>query len=50
VPAQVIGSVQGERLVVHLENESGTNKVIDAPIAVLRDRWAGSLERTLTQA
>ncbi|HXV69710.1 MAG TPA: phosphoribosylformylglycinamidine synthase subunit PurL [Nitrospira sp.] len=50
VPAQVIGSVQGERLVVHLENESGTNRVIDAPIAVLRDRWAGSLERTLTQA
>ena len=47
VPVQVIGSVHGDRLVVHLENESATNTVIDAPIAVLRDRWACSLERTL---
>ena len=47
VPVQVIGSVYGDRLVVHLENESATNTVIDAPIAVLRDRWACSLERTL---
>ncbi|HSF69696.1 MAG TPA: phosphoribosylformylglycinamidine synthase subunit PurL [Nitrospira sp.] len=49
VPAQVIGSVDGDRLVVQLENGSTTNKVIDAPIDTLRDRWACSLERMLGQ-
>jgi phosphoribosylformylglycinamidine synthase len=49
VPAQVIGSVDGERLVVQVENESAVNTVIDAPVDTLRDRWACSLERTLGQ-
>jgi phosphoribosylformylglycinamidine (FGAM) synthase-like enzyme len=49
VPLQVIGSVRGDRLVVHLENESSTNTVIDVSIDVLRDRWNCSLERALTQ-
>jgi phosphoribosylformylglycinamidine synthase len=49
VPLQVIGSVQGDRLVVHLENESSTNTVVDVSIDALHDRWNGSLERALTQ-
>jgi phosphoribosylformylglycinamidine (FGAM) synthase-like enzyme len=49
VPLQVIGSVQGDRLVVHLENEASTNTVVDVSIDALHDRWNGSLERALTQ-
>ena len=50
VPADMIGTVQGERLVVHLEQSSGIHSVIDVPVAVLSDRWAGSLERTLVDS
>ncbi len=45
VPADVIGTVSGDRLVVHV----GTEGVIDLPVAALHDRWAFSLERTLNQ-
>ncbi len=50
VPAEVIGAVTGDRLVVYLGDEQSTTKTIDAPIATLHDRWAFSLERTLNQA
>lgn len=50
VPVSVIGSVMGDRLVVSLEGEQPTAKVIDVPVAGLYDRWAFSIERTLNQA
>ncbi|TKS60876.1 MAG: phosphoribosylformylglycinamidine synthase II [Nitrospira sp.] len=50
VPIEVIGAVNGDRLVVYLGDQRSTEKVIDAPIAALHDRWAFSLERLLDQA
>jgi phosphoribosylformylglycinamidine synthase II len=50
VPAAVIGSVTGDRLIVSLESEQSATKVIDVPVASLHDRWAFSIERTLHQA
>jgi phosphoribosylformylglycinamidine synthase len=50
VPAEVIGTVTGDRLVVTLAGARPEERVIDAPVAVLHDRWAFSLERTLNQA
>jgi phosphoribosylformylglycinamidine synthase subunit PurL len=43
----VIGSVTGDRLVISLEGERPAATVIDVPVAVLYDRWAFSIERTL---
>ncbi|MBI3355643.1 MAG: phosphoribosylformylglycinamidine synthase subunit PurL [Nitrospirae bacterium] len=50
VPVDVIGAVNGDRLVVYLRDERSTEKVIDVSIDPLYDRWAFSLERTLNQA
>lgn len=50
VPVAVIGSVAGDRLVISLESERPAATVIDVPVAVLYDRWAFSIERTLHQA
>ncbi|MBH0198566.1 MAG: phosphoribosylformylglycinamidine synthase subunit PurL [Nitrospira sp.] len=50
VPVAVIGSVTGNRLVISLEGERPAAMVINVPVAVLYDRWAFSIERTLHQA
>lgn len=50
LPVAVIGSVTGDRLVVSLESERPAATVINVPVAVLYDRWAFSIERTLHQA
>jgi phosphoribosylformylglycinamidine synthase len=47
VPVAVIGSVTGDRLVISLEGERPAATVINVPVAVLYDRWAFSIERTL---
>ena len=47
VPAEVIGSVSGDRLVVAVGDEGSTERMIDQPVAELLDRWALSLERSL---
>jgi phosphoribosylformylglycinamidine synthase len=47
VPADVIGSVGGDRLVVSLRDERSETTMIDIPAADLYDRWAFSIERTL---
>ena len=49
VPAAVIGAVTGDRLVISLEGERPAATVINVPVAVLFDRWAYSIERTLNQ-
>ena len=46
VPAEVIGSVTGARLTISL----GDAPMVDVPVSTLHDRWALSIERTLTQA
>ena len=48
VPAVVIGSVTGDRLVISLEGKGPAEKVIDVPVASLYDRWAFSIEQTLS--
>ncbi|MDI3466724.1 MAG: Phosphoribosylformylglycinamidine synthase, synthetase subunit [Nitrospira sp.] len=50
VPAEVIGAVSGERLMVSVGNEGSAEPVIDQPVTVLLDRWAFSVERSLNQA
>lgn len=50
VPIEVIGAVSGSRLVMYLRDEHATEKVIDQPVAMLHDRWAFSLERTIHEA
>jgi len=47
VPAEVIGTVGGDRLVVSLSDERSELKVIDFPVDDLYDQWAFSIERTL---
>jgi phosphoribosylformylglycinamidine synthase len=49
VPAAVIGTVGGDRLVVSLGDERSTTNVIDVPLSTLHDRWARSLERALNE-
>lgn len=49
VPAAVIGTVGGDRLVVSLGDERSTANVIDVPLSTLHDRWARSLERALNE-
>lgn len=49
VPAAVIGTVGGERLVVEVEaGGRGSGCRIDADLETLYDRWGNSLERSLT--
>lgn len=50
VPIEVIGAVSGSGLVMYLRDEHATEKVIDHPVAMLHDRWAFSLERTIHEA
>jgi phosphoribosylformylglycinamidine synthase len=50
VPAEVIGAVNGDRLVIYVGDERSTERVITTPVATLHDRWAFSLERTVNQA
>ncbi|MDH5348280.1 MAG: phosphoribosylformylglycinamidine synthase subunit PurL, partial [Nitrospira sp.] len=50
VPVEVIGAISGTRLVMYVGDEQSTEKVIDQPVAMLHDRWALSLERTLSGA
>ena len=47
VPADVIGTVAGDRLQVSLKDERASMRVIDLPVADLHERWACSIERTL---
>jgi len=47
VAAEVIGSVTGGRLTIHLSDQSSTEVVIDQPVSALYDQWACSLERAL---
>lgn len=49
VPAEVVGSVTGDRLVIQLKDAGAAETVIDQPIAALYDRWACSLERAVNQ-
>jgi phosphoribosylformylglycinamidine synthase len=46
VPAEVIGSVAGDRLTISL----GDATMVDVPVTMLHDRWSLSIERTLNQA
>lgn len=50
VPVEVIGAISGTRLIMYAGDEQSTEKVIDQPVAMLYDRWALSLERTLNEA
>jgi phosphoribosylformylglycinamidine synthase subunit PurL len=50
VPVDVIGSISGDRLVLHVGDEGSTEKAIDQPVAALHARWAFSLERALHEA
>ncbi|TKB61708.1 MAG: phosphoribosylformylglycinamidine synthase subunit PurL [Nitrospira sp.] len=47
VPAEMIGSVTGTRLTVHLREGASTESVIDQPVTALYDQWACSLERAV---
>lgn len=48
VPADAIGAVGGERLVVEVEGDRRTAGCrIDADLKTLHDRWTGALERAL---
>ena len=47
VPADVIGTVSGERLVISVKNEEIVDCMIDQPVSGLLDRWACALERSL---
>ncbi len=50
VPVEVIGSVTGDRLIVHMNEERSMEQVINQPVGTLHDRWGFSLERALIQA
>jgi phosphoribosylformylglycinamidine synthase len=48
VPAEVIGTVGGDRLVIEVAGHQGMPGCkIDVPVEMLYDRWANSLERAL---
>jgi hypothetical protein len=50
VPAMKIGTVGGDRFVIEVEKGKLTEGCrIDLPIDQLHDRWAYSVERTLSQ-
>lgn len=50
VPAAVIGTVGGDRLVISLAEERSGETIIDTSLSTLYDRWAYSLERLINQA
>ncbi|MFN3681365.1 MAG: phosphoribosylformylglycinamidine synthase subunit PurL [Nitrospira sp.] len=50
VPAAVIGTVGGDRLVIALADERSDDTVINLSLSTLYDRWACSLERLVNQA
>ncbi|MCP9454544.1 MAG: phosphoribosylformylglycinamidine synthase subunit PurL [Nitrospira sp.] len=50
VPAAVIGTVGGDRLVISLADERSDDTVINLSLSTLYDRWACSLERLVNQA
>lgn len=47
VPADVIGTVSGDRLVISVRHEETAERLIDQPVSGLLDRWACALERSL---
>ena len=47
VPAEIIGTVGGDRFVVHVGAERSAATTVDLPVAALHEAWALSLERTL---
>ncbi|MBS0182166.1 MAG: phosphoribosylformylglycinamidine synthase subunit PurL [Nitrospira sp.] len=49
VPAEVIGTVSGDRLIVDVGNEGSMERLIDQPAAMLHERWGFSLEQALNQ-
>ncbi|MGE3977928.1 MAG: phosphoribosylformylglycinamidine synthase subunit PurL [Nitrospira sp.] len=49
VPAEVIGTGSGDRLIVDVGNEGSMERLIDQPVAMLHDRWGFSLEQALNQ-
>jgi phosphoribosylformylglycinamidine synthase len=49
VPAEVIGTVSGDRLIVAMGDEGSMERLIDQPVAMLHDRWGLALGRTLNQ-
>ncbi|MFY4730321.1 AIR synthase-related protein, partial [Nitrospira sp. BLG_2] len=49
VPAEVIGAVSGERLIVSVGDEGSAEPMIDQRVTMLRDRWGLSLEQALNQ-
>jgi len=50
VPAEVVGAVTGDRLVIQLNDAGAPETVVDQPIATLYDRWACSLEQAVNHA
>jgi phosphoribosylformylglycinamidine synthase len=50
VPAEVIGGVGGDRLVVYVGDQQSTTKTIDVAVADLYGQWAFSLQRMLEQS
>ena len=48
VPADVIGTVSGDRLVISVRHKGTAERLIDQPVAGLLDRWACALERSLS--
>jgi phosphoribosylformylglycinamidine synthase subunit PurL len=49
VPAEVIGAVSGNRLIIATGDEGAAQPVIDQPLEALLDRWTFSVERSLNQ-
>jgi hypothetical protein len=47
VPADVIGRVSGDRLVISVRHEGTEECLIDQSVSGLLDRWAYVLERSL---
>ncbi|MBS0149748.1 MAG: phosphoribosylformylglycinamidine synthase subunit PurL [Nitrospira sp.] len=47
VPADVIGMVSGDRLVISVRHEGAEECLIDQPVSELLDRWAYAFERSL---
>lgn len=47
VPADVIGRVSGDRLVISVRHEGTEECLIDQPVSGLLDRWAYALEKSL---
>jgi phosphoribosylformylglycinamidine synthase len=50
VPAEIIGAVSSDRLIVSVGDERSAECEIDQPATVLLDRWGFSVERSINQA